>query len=90
MDDNPTEFAFDEAYEQFAELGRFTSESKRHIAIYGEKTNDTFTYVIYSWDLSEYEYIGEGYWCCSGGGGIYSDLLTVKSEAERELKAVGN
>jgi hypothetical protein len=87
MDDNPTEFTFNESYEKFKELGRYTSESKRHIAIFGEKSNDTFTYVIYSWDLSEYDYIGEGYWCCSRGGGIYSDLITVKSEAERELKA---
>jgi hypothetical protein len=66
------------------------NESVYHVAIYGEKPNHTFTYVIYSWDLSEYESIGKGFWCCSSSGGIFSDLATVKSEAKRELGLVSN
>ncbi len=90
MDDNPTEFTFDESYEKFKEIDRFISDSKLHVAIFGEKEDQTFTYVIYSWDLSEYEYIGEGFWSCIASGGIFSDLSTVKSEAKRELGLVCN
>ena len=90
MDDNPTEFIFDESYEKFKEIDRFISDSKLHVAIFGEKEDQTFTYVIYSWDLSEYEYISEGFWSCIASGGIFSDLSTVKSEAKRELGLVCN
>ena len=90
MDENPTEFTFNEIYEQFKEVGRFVSDSKLYVAIFGEKENQTFTYVIYSWDLSEYEHIGEGFWSCVGKGGIFSDLSTVGSEAKRELNLVCN
>jgi len=90
MDDNPTEFTFDESYEKFKELGRYISDSKLHVAIFGEKPNGTFTYAIYSWDLTDYEYLGEGLWSCSGSGGIFSDLLTVKAETKRELRLVSN
>lgn len=90
MVDTPTDYIFDESFEKFKELGRYLSDSKLHVAIFGEKPNHTFTYVIYSWDLSEYEFIGEGLWSCSGSGGIFSDLSTVKSEAKRELGLVSN
>ncbi|WP_157824445.1 hypothetical protein [Moritella sp. Urea-trap-13] len=60
------------------------------MSIFGEKLNGNYTYVIYSWDLSEYDYIGEGFWSCTGSGGTYSDLSTVKSEAKRELGLVSN
>lgn len=90
MEDKPTNFSFDESFEKFIEFGRYESNSNLHVAIYGEKPNHTFTYVIYSWDLSEYEFIGEGFWCCCSNGGIFSDLATAKSEAKRELGLVSN
>ncbi len=90
MDVNPTSFKFNEEYEKFKELGRYVSDSKSHVSVFGEKANGNFTYVIYSWDLSEYENIGEGFWSCTGSGGIYSSLTAVKSEAKRELGLVGN
>ncbi|AQS36438.1 hypothetical protein Sps_01269 [Shewanella psychrophila] len=90
MDVNPTSFKFNEEYEKFKELGHYVSDSKSYVSVFGEKANGNFTYVIYFWDLSEYEHIGEGFWSCIGSGGIYSSLFTVKSEAKRELCLISN
>ena len=90
MSVNPTSFNFDERFEKFKELGRYVSDSKLHVAVFGEKPDLTYTYVIYSWDLSEYDCIGEGFWSSSSCGGIYSNLLSVKSDAQRDLGLVSS
>lgn len=37
MDYNPTEFTFNEVYEQFKEVGHFVSASELYVGIFGEK-----------------------------------------------------
>ena len=81
------EFEFPESAEGFKELKREFSPCGRIVLVVGIRPDETYTYALYFWDLSEFEYIGSGYWapCCEGG--IFSDLESALTEAKQTLRS---
>jgi hypothetical protein len=82
MDD----FQFPAEVEGFKEIVREFSPSGQLVAVVGVRPDETFTYTIYFWDTTDYEYSGAG-WSPGGRGGIYSNLDSAVSEAKNELLA---
>jgi hypothetical protein len=78
------EFQFPAEAEGFKELVREFSPSGQLVAVVGVRPDEAYTYAIYFWDTTDYEYSGAG-WAPGGGGGIYSDLDSAVSEANSEL-----
>ncbi|ABX50095.1 hypothetical protein Sbal195_2929 [Shewanella baltica OS195] len=71
--------------EGFEEIERKYSDSKKTVAVVGQRTDGTYTYFVYKWDITDWEYIGEGYWSPSGIGGFFQDLDSAKTEAYLNL-----
>lgn len=84
----PGEFIVNATSEGFHEAGRFTSDDGLRVAVYGPKPSRVYTYALYFWDRSEYEFIGDGYWCCCEVGGLYDELESAKADAKRALYRV--
>jgi len=80
------QFQFPSEAEGFNELIREFSPSGQLVAVIGVRPDKTYTYTIYFWDTTDYEYSGAG-WAPGGRGGIFSDLDTAVSEAKIELLA---
>ena len=79
------EFKFPESAEGFEELNREFSPCGKVVMVVGKRPDETYTYALYFWDLSEYEYIGSGYWAPCYEGGIFSDLESAIREAKQSL-----
>ena len=77
----PTEFEFSEQSENFKEIQREFSKNGECVVVIGKRTDGNFTYACYKWDLSEIEYIGNGYWCPCGGGSIFESIESATNEA---------
>ncbi len=82
-----TEFEFPGSAEGFEEIEREFSPCGRIVVVVGVRPDETYTYALYFWDLSEIEYIDSGYWAPGGRGGIYSDLESARSEAKQILRS---
>lgn len=78
-------FEFNKVSEGFKELNREFSPCGRLVMIVGIRENETYTYAVYFWDLSEVEYLGGGYWACCAIGGSFGDLVSAKKEAKQIL-----
>jgi len=63
------------------------SPSRKNAMLVCERIDGTFTYGLYFWDLSDYEYIGHGFWALSSEGGFYSELKSAIKDAELEFKS---
>jgi hypothetical protein len=85
--DKIDEFEFVEAAEGFRELVREFSPCGRKVMVVGVKPNSTYTFSLFTWDCSEVEYIGSGYWALCSEGGVYSDFDAAYKEAVFDLKA---
>jgi len=83
------EFEFCEKSGGFKELVREFSACGRIVMVVGVRPDQTFTYSLYFWDMSEYENIGEGYWAPCSEGGIFSDIDSATREARRILVMKG-
>lgn len=53
----------------------------------GERADHTFTYALFFWDMSDYEELGEGYWCVGDGEGIFADLESAVLEGRWALQS---
>lgn len=77
------QFKFSESAEGFKELKREFSPCGRIVMVIGVRPDETYTYALYCWDLSESEYIGSGHWVPCYEGGIFYDLESVIKEARQ-------
>ena len=81
MSDLPEYRDFDGEHERFVEIEREYSIDRRRLAIVGKRDDGAFTFFVHQWDVSDWEYIGEGYWTPVSEGGLYFDLASAKKEA---------
>lgn len=65
----------------FQELERRVSCSKRKAAVIGIRDDGFYTFELYEWDTTDWEYLGHGYWSCCGSGGIFESLECARAEA---------
>ena len=87
MEANTTgEFQFSAEAEGFKEIFREFSPCGRLVMVVGVRSDETFTYALYFWDTTDYEYSGAG-WAPCGGGGIYSEFDSAENEARKLLLA---
>ncbi|MES9851815.1 MAG: hypothetical protein ABW170_08285 [Candidatus Thiodiazotropha sp. L084R] len=84
--DRIDKFEFPEVAEGFKELAREFSPCGRKVIVIGIKPDNTFTYSLFNWDLSEVEYIGSGYWAPCYKGEIFSDFDSAFKKAALDLK----
>jgi len=80
-------FVFPESAEGFKELEREFSPCGGVVMVVGIRPDQTYTYALYYWDMSEYEYIDSGYWAPCDEGGMFSDLDSALSEAKKTLQS---
>lgn len=78
-------FEYPEESEGFKEIMREFSPCGRIVMVVGIRPDGTYTYSLYFWDLSEYEYIGAGYWAPCSVGGMFSDIETAINESKQTL-----
>ena len=86
MDTSPTELEISESALGFKEMQRIKSNNGLLTGIIGQRTDGSFSYSVFCWDLSDYEYIGEGYWSSCDIGGFYQDLKGSLVEAQRYIE----
>jgi hypothetical protein len=79
------EFEFPAESEGFKELVREFSPCGRVVMVVGIRPDGAFTYSLYFWDMSEYEYIDSGYWSPCSSGGMFSDIDAATNEARKTL-----
>lgn len=85
MAEAPEYREFTGTQEGFDEIEREYSDSKKTVAVVGQRIDGAYTYFVYKWDITDWEYIGEGYWSPSGIGGFFQDLDSAKTEAYLNL-----
>lgn len=71
---------------KWVEVERIASPSGKWITIIAKKTDLIFTYFTYHWDLSDYEYIEEGYWYEYESGSFFDSIETALPNALEDLK----
>ena len=81
------DFEFPESAEGFMELNRKFSPCGRVVLVTGVRPDQTYTFALYIWDLSEYEYIGTGYWAPGYEGGIFTELDSAIREGNQVLQS---
>ncbi|MCU8015940.1 hypothetical protein L5M36_03375 [Shewanella sp. SM72] len=72
---------FTGTHEGLHEIERKYSDSKKLVTVVGQRTDGAYTYFVYKWDITDWEYIGEGYWLPSAIGGLFQDLDSARTEA---------
>jgi hypothetical protein len=82
---SPSRLEISESSLGFKEHQRVESIDGHLIALCGAKEGIGFTYRIYIWDLSDYEYIDKGYWSEHELGGYFQSLNEATSEAKRYI-----
>ena len=80
----PDNFSFDKR--TYKEVDRLESSSGNWITIIAQKVDSTFTYFTYHWDLSDFEYIEEGYWYEYDTGSFFDSIETALPDAFEDLK----
>ena len=85
MNNEPEFREFNGSHERFSEIERKYSVDKKYVAVVGKRNDGAYTYFIHQWDISDWEYIGEGYWTPVSVGGLFFDLESAKNEAYLEL-----
>jgi hypothetical protein len=70
----------------YIEVKRIASPSGKWITIIAERKDSNFAYFTYHWDLSEYEFIEEGYWNEYDNGSIFDSMETALPNALEDLK----
>ncbi len=81
-------FQFPADAEGFREIVREFSPCGRLVMIVGIRPDKTYTYALYFWDTTDFEYSGAG-WAPCGEGGIYSEMNSAIDEARKLLLARG-
>jgi len=79
------EFEFPGESEGFREIEREFSPCGRIVMVVGVRPDDSYTYALYFWDLSESEYTGSGSWVPCAVGGLFSDIDAAIHEAKQTL-----
>jgi len=80
----PEKFLF--SRDGFEPIERIDTPGGNVIAIIAKKCDSTFTSFIYTWDLSEFEYIGEGYWAEYESGSIFDSIETARHSVTEDLR----
>ena len=70
----------------FSEHERFVNSEGNLVVVVGQRSDQSFTYAAYYWDMSEWQELAAQGWSPGAVGGLYGSFETAKAEALLFLK----
>ncbi|HEC19520.1 MAG TPA: hypothetical protein ENI97_09260 [Gammaproteobacteria bacterium] len=82
----PKKFTF--TRDGFDQVERIETPNGKAIAIIAKRPDSTFTHFIYTWDTTDFDYIGEGYWNEYESGSIFDSIESARPSVLEDLQCM--